>query len=159
MQWYFFPHQHIRKTRCAQNVCLKRKLYSRREKHDILKSCFNVATEKLCGWLITAKCAVLPPLDCRPCALAAATCLAGALGAREELCDKLRDVRKLRVGAQHVHGLLDLLKTQHDNCKSCGLGEVLLKIKAGSQNIFKKLEYLLIYWLSSYRYMKDINIL
>lgn len=54
-------------------------------------------------------CAVLPPLDSRPRALAAAACLAGALGAGEELGDELRDVGKLRVGAQHVHGLLYFL--------------------------------------------------
>lgn len=58
------------------------------------------------------QCTVLPPLDRRPRALAAASCLAGALGAREELCHKLRDVRKLGVGAQHVHGLFNLLQRQ-----------------------------------------------
>lgn len=52
---------------------------------------------------------VLPPLGSWPCALAAATCFTGALGAGEELGHELRDVWKLRVGAQHVHGLLDFL--------------------------------------------------
>lgn len=53
---------------------------------------------------------VLPPLDSWPRALAAAAaCLAGALGAREELGHELRDVGKLRVGVQHVHGLFHFL--------------------------------------------------
>lgn len=54
-------------------------------------------------------CVVLPPLGSRPGALAAATCLAGALGAREELGHELGDVWKLGVGVQHVHGLLHFL--------------------------------------------------
>ena len=53
--------------------------------------------------------AVLPPLGGGPCALAAAACLAGALGAGEELGHELGDVWKLGVGAQHVHGLLHFL--------------------------------------------------
>lgn len=55
---------------------------------------------------------VLPPLDGWPAALAAtaAACLAGALGAGEELGHDLRDVRKFGVGVQHVHGLLHFLQ-------------------------------------------------
>lgn len=53
---------------------------------------------------------VLPPLDGRPGALGAAACLAGALGAGEELGHELRDVWKLGVGVQHVHGLLHFLQ-------------------------------------------------
>lgn len=52
---------------------------------------------------------VLPPLGSRPGALAAAACLARALGAREEFGHELRDVWKLRIGVQHVHGLLHFL--------------------------------------------------
>lgn len=58
-----------------------------------------------------SRCAVLPPLDGWPAALAAAAaCFAGALGPREELGHDLRDVWKFRVGVQHVHGLLHFLQ-------------------------------------------------
>ena len=54
--------------------------------------------------------AVLPPLGSQPGTLAAAAaCLTGALGAREKFGHELRDVGKLGVGVQHVHGLLHFL--------------------------------------------------
>lgn len=54
-------------------------------------------------------CTVLPPLDCWPRAFAAAPCFTRAFGAREELSHDLRDIWELRVGVQHVHGLLHFL--------------------------------------------------
>lgn len=62
-------------------------------------------------WVLTA----LPPLHSRPRALAAAARLAGALWAREKLGHELGHVRKLRVGAQHVHGLFYLLQRDKRN--------------------------------------------
>lgn len=58
---------------------------------------------------------VLPPLHSWPGALAAATCLAGAFWAGEKLCHELGHVRELRVGAQHVHGLFNLLQRHQRN--------------------------------------------
>lgn len=58
---------------------------------------------------------VLPPLHGWPRALAAATRLAGALRAGEKLGHELGHVRKLRVGAQHVHGLFYLLQRDKRN--------------------------------------------
>lgn len=71
------------------------------------KSCFDVVSQfQQVG-------PVLPPFGCGPAALAAAAAagLAGTLGAREQLGHELRDVWKLRVGVQHVHGLLHFLQT------------------------------------------------
>lgn len=78
-----------------------------KKKHN---RCFKILLQRCnSSFIIGPTFEALPPLDSWPGALAATTCLTGALGAGEELGHKLRHIGKLRVGAQHVHGLLNFL--------------------------------------------------